>query len=502
MLVVSLSTLHVDARKIPDHRFPLSLVLLFALLASFWGGCSDTSDGLDTEVAHDTRPVDLLDVGLDAERPEELNRGPCMPCSKNFDCLGELTCHPLGEETFCFQSCERSDDCPSGWMCTPLDTEGYQCVPRTLQCQLDCMIGGCPEGKECDQDTGHCVQGKELCASCDIDWDCAGDLRCHPERSYCTSPCDPYEQCPAGTACQSALDSGGKAEIRLCTSLYTECCHGESCEGLCLRQTPFRVDGVCQECRTNEDCMGEGEECLGDGSCGLNPCTHPYLPVEVDGECVQCQVDEDCDSFGEDGEYWCDDNVCTNSCGGDELCTYCSDPYPACVQIDGIWSCVQCTDDLDCDAGTCDTSMYSCKLEGQSEECSGCQGDAECVSSIGTFHLECDAASGCCFDQGGWCDGIESFCPDSTCVGLMEAMGTDDSLPGMPTEGAFGACSCENPLVGDDYLWCILVPCVSEECLGDSVCVEPTILTDATGGTPLETPGICLPLVTLLAISY
>ena len=194
MLVVSLSTLHVDARTIQDRRFPQSLLLLLVLLASLWGGCSGASNGSDTTVAQDTKRADSLDAGFDVELLEPLNSGPCMPCSTNLDCLGELTCHPLGGETFCFQSCERSDDCPSGWMCTPLDTEGTQCVPRTRQCQLDCLIAGCPEGQGCDQDTGHCVQGKEMCASCDADWDCAGDLRCHPERNYCTSQSDPSEE--------------------------------------------------------------------------------------------------------------------------------------------------------------------------------------------------------------------------------------------------------------------------------------------------------------------
>ena len=493
------SSLHLGTKKNHDHRFWNSLFVLFAVGVLVAGGCSGGSDGLDAEVARDADSLGGY-LSQDVDPPEKLNRGPCMECSRNSDCLGDLTCHPLGEETFCFESCEHSDDCESGWMCYPTDITGYHCVPRQLECQLDCLIGGCPAQQTCNQVTGHCVPGNELCAGCDFDWDCAGDLRCHPKKSYCSPPCDLDEQCPAGFACQSIPDSSAEIQIRLCTSLYTECCVGESCEGLCLQETPFRVGGVCLECRSNEDCKGEGEDCKEDGSCGPNPCTHPYLRVEVDGECVECRVDEDCSSFGEDGTFWCEDNVCTNSSGVDN-CEYCMAPYPACVEINGIWSCVQCTDDLDCDIGTCDTSLFGCVKTVENPGCVGCLDDVVCVSSTGMFDLKCDLASGCCFDSRGWCDGVESICPNGTCVGLADAMGSSNPFPGMPDEGAFGACSCENPLKGAEYLSCILGGCISEECPQDLLCVEPTILTDMTGGTPPETPGICLPLKTLTGIS-
>ena len=458
------------------------------------GNTSDVASDLDTGNNGDKDVVEDLDDEDIAVVTEE---GICAACTSDAECADGKKCHPLGGGTFCFATCATSNDCATGWMCYAVTADGKQCIPMAFNCDADCLTAGCPDGQMCNQQSGQCAAGASECAACQNDWNCAEGYRCNQDGGYCAPECG--AGCPTNSTCQEVNET---APVSVCVSASPECCYGDTCDDACSAEKPYLKDGKCVECLNDGHCSGE-EVCTAAGACGSATCTDPNAPYEKDGGCVQCLNDDHCVGFGDgDTTYLCKNNVCTP----DELppeCAYCTDPYPACVQINGVWSCVQCTADTDCGGSDeCDLSMYTCTGDGP-PNCSGCQSDAECVSSTGSFELECDNASGCCIDKAGWCDGVEAFCPAGECKGLMDILGGGmgmGGIPGMPTEGSFGACACTTPMDMMSLAMCLMAPCDSAECPGSSVCIDPAILTDLLGGglPSGDAAGYCINLSSLL----
>jgi hypothetical protein len=168
------------------------------------------------------------------------------------------------------------------------------------------------------------------------------------------------------------------------------------------------------------------------------------MPHEFEGSCVQCLEDRHCGADGDCAEG-------THTCAGGDACGgACGAPYPGCVVVNGVPSCVSCTSDAHCPGGACNTTTYGC--EGGAND-RGCAGDcliAGCRSVSGQFTLACDPESGCCYDTTGLCDDVEAFCKTasgSECQSIFEIfMGgaiPGGGLPGM--EGAFvgGLCTCD-----------------------------------------------------------
>ncbi len=413
----------------------------------------------------------------------------CTSCSSDADC-GKLKCYPLGGGTFCFGNCNSNADCPTGWMCYALSNEGQQCIPMAFNCDADCLKTGCPAGQVCNQETGACVDGKPQCGACAQDWDCQEGYKCYQDGKYCAPVC-PDGVCPKNGTCQEV----NTLKVKLCVSGSATCCYGDTCANACPPETPHAYNGKCVECLSDAHC-GANKHCTAEKTCQSNNC-QPPTPYDFNGTCVECLNTTHCSAKGEN--YICDQgqHKCVTSEQPDE-CSYCVDPYPACTQINGVWSCVQCTDNTYCGGNECDLSLFACK---GGSGCGSCTNDSQCISAMGDKTLACDTASGCCYDVKGWCDGVESMCNTgaaSECLGLMDmlmgGMGGIPGMPGMPEGSAFGVCTCSEPAGADALLCLFMGGCPAGGCFGDAICIDPAaipMLGDMLGGLA-GGGGICL----------
>ena len=161
------------------------------------------------------------------------------------------------------------------------------------------------------------------------------------------------------------------------------------------------------------------------------PSSLPF-PVEGGG-CAECLKHDDCGTG-----LWCE--VLGHSCmkkPGE--CALCVDPYPECIVLGGVPSCVACTNDSTCaskDLGTCSKQTFLCSkaataIDGNAP---GCQTNADCVNIGGTaFDLACDAtATQLCYDKSGKCDNIIAFCNAKNGC----------ECEGIQTDTWSGTCSC------------------------------------------------------------
>lgn len=419
----------------------------------------------------------------------------CKSCNSDADCDG-LKCYPLGGGTFCFGDCEANDDCDTGWMCYQLTNESKQCIPLAFNCEATCLAEGCPEGKMCNQDTGECVAGSAECAPCQQDWDCATGYRCYQEGKYCAAICG-EGSCPTNSLCQTV----NTIQVNLCVSQSSVCCYGADCQQ-CPPETPVPYNGECVECVKDEDCGEEGKTCSADKLCQDAACPDPAKPFLFEGNCVQCLNSSHCTALGPDKVC----NQANHTCSGEQPdeCNYCPETYPACTQINGVWSCVQCTDDSYCNGGTCDLTLYAC-AGGGIGGCGACTNDSQCLSAMGDKTLKCDPDSGCCYDVAGWCDGVESMCNEgggSECIGIMDLlMGGMGGIPGMPEGMALGLCSCDEPMTDMmAFAMCALMggSCPSGGCFGDAICIDTAMIQDFLP-LPME-GGVCVNLQSLIGM--
>ena len=115
----------------------------------------------------------------------------------------------------------------------------------------------------------------------------------------------------------------------------------------------------------------------------------------VDGQCQNCVTDEDCKGKGEQGEDWfCNEFRCTETppvnqsgpgsegspCTGDEVCN------EGLVCLDGM--CSKCTEDSQCLEGSCDLNTGLCSAGGSAGQCSvddDCAMDEICDSGSCVF---------------------------------------------------------------------------------------------------------------------
>lgn len=459
--------------------------------------CISGGSSADVITDLDITGGDVKDVGEEDIQGTD-GGNVCQACSTDGDCSDGTKCLPLGGGTFCFEACATNNDCATGWLCYALSTDGKQCVPNSFQCSATCLLDGCAAGLVCNQDSGACETGAVECGACQYDWDCAEGFRCYESGDYCAPLCG--TGCPESSTC---LEVNSQV-VSLCVSDAPTCCYGSDCGEQCTGDKPYAKNGICVECLTNDHCDA-GETCNTTGSCTSATCQDPNLPYEKDGACVQCLLDSHCTSFGTD--YTCKNNVCTPSTVAPE-CQYCADPYPACIQLNGVWSCVQCTADEHCGAGTCDLSLYSCDNGGLPNSCvsNPCSSNADCVSSTGTFALACDIPSGCCYDTGGWCDNVEAMCPGGgNCAGMMDLLmgGMMEGMGDMiPMEGSYGACECEQPYELMGLIGCVMGACpTSPDCQAGTVCVSIDIMSMLTGGsTPSTASGYCINPSALLGL--
>ena len=226
----------------------------------------------------------------------------------------------------------------------------------------------------------------------------------------------------------------------------------------------------------------------------------PEKPYEENSECYECLDDTHC---GE--EEVCMNHLCKPGDIAPE-CSYCAEPYPACVQVNGVWSCVECLEDADCAEGTCETSSYACvvpscfDLGTCFEGCGQCTEDSDCVSTHG-LALACDKATSCCYDSVmGFCDGVESNClGGGPCVLKEDLVNCGLTIPGVAKllgPDSPGVCLCTDPST-EDPLGCLLGggACPYSPNCEMGTCVSFSALGDGTGcgieGLPANV-GVCV----------
>jgi len=226
----------------------------------------------------------------------------------------------------------------------------------------------------------------------------------------------------------------------------------------------------------------------------------PPQPFLLGDTCVECLSTADCG----DEDLACnpENHRCEQA---DGACGYCEYPYPACVQITGVWSCVQCKYDEDCPEGVeCEPDLYAC-VDGVGPPCNGCVADDDCQSLWGDFQLECDVTSGCCQDVTGLCDGVEGFCPNGECKGLWsDFLGcgvwpTSENEACENIDPGLGLCTCAAPVDLEDPSSCPPPDgCVGGACPSEAVCVDASVVNLMFGASAPFDDGVCLPLEWML----
>ncbi len=408
------------------------------------GNGSDASTGSDGTTLTDTTP------GSDAVIPQDTNTGKgaaCNACKVDADCGDEaFQCITMLNGTFCARKCGSAAECPASFKCEKADTKApnSNCLPPQYSCD-GCLVTPCDPGQSCVAATGKCAVVKQQCDECTAQLDCADGLKCVKlgATKVCAPTCDNGGACPENSACQKTVVGN------VCAFQASTCCYGAGCTvaSACANCADKCFGGVCVDCLndtqcTNGKCDPNAHTCITSGACSGT------TPIKLaDGSCVECTNDTHCANSAVGNKCDLASHKCAKSSASNE-CAACQDPYPGCVQINGTWSCVECSTDADCAAkqgGTCNATTYSCSgTTGTGPAKGTCKADADCVNAgTSAFTLACDTSTGLCYDTAGKCDNVTAFCNSakgSSCVQPSSVGG----LPGLPggTNPGEGVCSC------------------------------------------------------------
>ncbi len=168
-------------------------------------------------------------------------------------------------------------------------------------------------------------------------------------------------QCGTGQFCDSSLG---------CVQ-----CRGDSD---CPPSNAHCIEGACQSCASNSDCVAAAPSCWADHQChaACTPTTCSNgLPVcdTSNGDCYECKSNQDC--AGKQNATICDPNLAL--CVECESSGDCPVDAPRCFA--GDRTCVQCLANGDCPAAQplCDPQDFRCTV---------CLVDADCASTPKTPH--------------------------------------------------------------------------------------------------------------------
>lgn len=430
---------------------------------SLSGGDAGNSDTLTFDTGTTT---DVTTGGSDdvSTQPEDIQPGTdtttdplgknCLTCTVDADCGDSAyQCVTLLNGNYCAKKCSTAGECPAAFTCDKADSKATNsnCLPPSYQCD-GCLVTPCAKGESCVPSTGKCAVVKAQCDECVAQTDCAPGLKCVKlgASKVCAPTCDNNGPCPETSSCQKTTVGN------ICAFSSDTCCYGPSCTPAsgCSSCPTKCFGGACVDCLADGDCSG--------GKCDVNkhtcitsgPCTGSTPIKLANGQCVECANDTHCASSGVGPKCDLATNKCAASTASNE-CKACVDPFPGCVQLNGTWSCVECSTDADCaakDAGTCNSTTYSCSGTtgtGTGPKTGNCKADTDCVNAgTTTFTLACDTASGLCYDTAGKCDNIIAFCnasKGSNCVQPSSVGGLPGGLPlpgGTGTNPGEGVCSC------------------------------------------------------------
>ncbi len=419
------------------------------------GGDASTSTDLDS-----TSPgSDGASPGTDAITMTDTGSGnakgaACQACKVDADCGDEaFQCITLLNGTFCAKKCGSANDCPAAFKCDKADTKAANnnCLPPNYSCD-GCLVTPCDPGQSCVTATGKCAVVKQQCDECTAQADCADGLKCIKlgATKVCAPTCDNGAACPDKSACQKTVVGN------ICAFQASTCCYGANCNvaDACAQCADKCFGGACVDCLTDAQCSGgkcdsNSHTCITSGAC------QAPTPIKLaNGSCVECTNDTHCASSTVGPKCDLASHACAKSTVSNE-CAACTGPYPGCVQINGVWSCVECTTDADCaakNAGTCSGTTYSCSgtVNVVGPTSGTCKKDSDCQNAGTTaFTLACDTGSGLCYDTTGKCDGVVAFCnatKGSSCVQPSAVAGGIPGLPGGTGTGTTnpneGVCTC------------------------------------------------------------
>ncbi len=413
---------------------------------------TSTNDTLtDSTVGKDTAVADT------SVQPSSDNS--CHVCKTAGDCGDGFDCVPLLSGSFCSKKCAAVQDCAAGYSCEKATsaTQKY-CVLPTYDCK-GCAVDGCPSTQQCNYKVNPpaCQDAKGQCSTCVQDKECGNGLRCvkFGASKICAPDCSSGQTCPGNSTCVPFVTAGTKA----CAFNATTCCYGSSCTSACANCPDKCIAGQCVACTKDADCAG-GTCNVTTYTCVTNAaCPPPGAPTKkikktATGECVECLNDTHCVGNPTGSKCNLQSNLCEAGSSTNE-CSVCGGDYPGCVQLNGTWTCVECSTDADCAAkskGTCSSATYSCSGTtggGVGPKSGTCKTDADCPADPnGTFDMACDAGSGLCYDKAGKCDGVTAFC-NAAAGSDCDMTGGLGGLGGLPTPGGggtpaptVGSCTC------------------------------------------------------------
>jgi len=255
-------------------------------------------------------------------------------CAVGLTCVSEV-CQPMAgmSDGTSARYSGRGESCQAKNDCLP-DLSCLMGVCRALDVSLTqmsktCHRVECASKAECCQSFVANPNCPAYEANCNMD-----PIFCNTYRSLCLCALDCVEeQCAsAAPGCKSAAE---------CTST----------------QTPFCVEGKCQQCEKDGDCMASGAKC-------------------AEGVCTEaCRQDENCPLL-----HACEDGVCVETgCKSDRECAFImKNQLATCVEKE---CAVPCTSDAECLGDAATKGFETCEMG----KCVfvGCESDTECRALFG-----------------------------------------------------------------------------------------------------------------------
>ncbi len=293
-----------------------------------------------------------VDCGGEADRCLGLTGAPC---EENNDCSADEFCNDAGTCVggFCGQDCSEDPAiCEEGFACFNLNDGGAQCLPLRLACVDRCSDSDCPEGFNCDDQTGECVESQvQACnAPCDANAECGGYddlcLAIGTGGQQCYLQCgEGRDPCPIGYDCFGGVIGGldfclpNSASLECADCLTTSCPEGTQC------RPPF---GECVDepagCAFDADTCAEGTLC----NTFENRCEPVGIDCQFEERFFQCDFGTmSCTSATAGLEGQCEESCFSDSCPEDR---------PECASFHGVSGRI-CVSDTVGGAHTCGRLM-------------------------------------------------------------------------------------------------------------------------------------------------
>ncbi|MEZ4475001.1 MAG: thrombospondin type 3 repeat-containing protein [bacterium] len=228
-------------------------------------------------------------------------------------------------------ACQRGtncqcDACAAGACAVRNCAADAQCNEETGACVDNCAGVVCPDGWNCSQDSGECVNPLALqCQPCQSEMDCPDTYWClrynNGQNSQCGATCGAGGACPQGTRCTQIQRNNQRVfacalnDLNVCDQVVN-LCDGVNCgDRVC---NP--ADGMCVDCLQDAQCangqvcqqnacvnVGGGDRAISDWGNGNQ------APRCMDN--AMCTADETCEQVPVIGL-----TICELPCGANQLC--------------------------------------------------------------------------------------------------------------------------------------------------------------------------------------